>query len=123
MGVQLELSSSKLDEIEASNHGDCIHCFISVFSEWEKRLSSPYSWSTIVDALKAPSIEENKVASELIASLENNYETELVPNIYKFKIHIQDLMVKMGPLIGIHLHGGGLESQAGTKFNRYQCID
>lgn len=75
VGVQLGLSFAKLDEIESYFHGDCIHCFGSMFSEWEKMRHSdfPYCWDVLVNALQTPSIGENKVAEDIKSFFTNNY--------------------------------------------------
>ena len=74
VGVQLGLSLAKLDEIEASNFGNCKCCFSSVFSEWEKLNTTPYSWSTIIDVLQTPCVEENRVAEDLRSYLVDDYD-------------------------------------------------
>lgn len=74
VGVQLGLSVAKLDEIEVAYVNDCKRCFSAVFSEWENTASLPYTWSTIIEVLKTPSVEENRLAERLKAQFTTNYD-------------------------------------------------
>ncbi len=65
VGVQLGLSTARLDEIESHPPYDCKRFFSSVFSEWESQDILPYTWATIVHVLQAPSVEENRVAEDI----------------------------------------------------------
>ena len=65
VGVQLGLSTAKLDEIESHPPHDCKRFFSSVFSEWESQDTLPYTWATMVRVLQSPSVEENRVAEDI----------------------------------------------------------
>ena len=67
IGIQLGLNVTKINEIESYHFNDCTRCFTSIFSEWESQNTSPYNWATIVEVLRMPCVEENRVAEEIEA--------------------------------------------------------
>ena len=70
VGIQLELTSGTLDSIQHENAGkpqSDLHSFEAVFCIWKQLAKNPYTWKTIVDALNAPSVGENRLAEELEA--------------------------------------------------------
>lgn len=75
VGIQLGLSMSTLDEIENSHPHDCKRCFMSVFSAWESQGTSPYSWTTIVEALRSSCVEENVAAAKIEQTMANYSES------------------------------------------------
>ena len=42
-----------------------ILCFSEVFEKWRTKGSPPYTWGTIINALKAPIVEEVQLANKL----------------------------------------------------------
>jgi len=40
-----------------------------VFKVWRSRVTKPYTWSTIIEALEAPSVDEVRLAQELTTKL------------------------------------------------------
>ena len=75
VGIQLGLSAAKLNEIEHHHFSDCKHCFGLVFQEWEHQGTSPYTWETVVEVLRQPSVEENRVAEDILALFRANPDT------------------------------------------------
>ena len=75
VGIQLGLSAAKLSEIEHRHFSDCERCFGSVFQEWEHQDTSPYTWETVIEVLRQPSVEENRVAEEILALFRANPDT------------------------------------------------
>eukprot|EP00731_Ephydatia_muelleri_P000155 Em0001g155a len=70
VGIQLGLSSSTLDSIQADTAGKphaCLDSFHQVFSAWEKQGPSPYTWDVIINVLRAPAVGEVALADELDA--------------------------------------------------------
>ena len=68
VGIQLGLSLSTLDSIQSNNAGKpdaSLHSFEQVFSTWEKQGPSPYTWNTIIEALRSPAVGEFALADEL----------------------------------------------------------
>ena len=64
LGIQLKLDFSKLKSIE-KEHKDAFDCYAEIFQLWKSKGDPPYTWATIIDALKAPSVEETELATEL----------------------------------------------------------
>ena len=68
VGIQLELSSGTLDNIQDENAGRPdrnLHSFEQVFTEWEKLKTRPHTWDTIISALRAPAVGELKLAHKV----------------------------------------------------------
>ena len=63
VGIQLKIPLATLKTFKAKQD-DPIELFIEVFDHWEKKMAVPYTWRTIISALKE--VEEYKVASEII---------------------------------------------------------
>ena len=64
LGTQLNIDYSKLKSIE-KEHKDAFDCYAEVFQLWKNKGDPPFIWDTIIDALKAPSVEEIELATEL----------------------------------------------------------
>ena len=65
VGIQLKLQRRTLDTIQHENAGmpdSNIHSFEQVFTEWKKQKTSPHTWETIINALRAPAVGEIEVA-------------------------------------------------------------
>ena len=68
VGIQLELPSRTLDNIQAMNAGKpqaCHDSFEQVFTTWEQFGPSPYTWNTISEVLRTPAVGEVALADEL----------------------------------------------------------
>ena len=50
-----------------------IMCFSEVISEWKRRGTSPYKWSTVFAALESQLVGENVLAHKLQEELESGY--------------------------------------------------
>ena len=66
VGLQLGLDQSELDGIANENPRDTNLCYSKVFTRWKNKNSAahPYNWSTIVRALRAPAVGEERLADE-----------------------------------------------------------
>lgn len=75
VGLQLGLDQAQLDLIEQKHlySRDSLACFGEVFMEWRKRMTSDFSWSTIITALKSPLVGENMLAHKLQMELDARY--------------------------------------------------
>ena len=67
VGLQLGLDQSELDRIANESPGDINRCYSKVFTRWKNKNSAthPYTWSTIVDALQAAAVGEERLADEI----------------------------------------------------------
>ena len=63
LGVQLDVSISKLNEIRCNNSSDVYQCKLSMVQEWQRRPTLKPSWCTLVDALR--NMKENAVAERI----------------------------------------------------------
>ena len=62
IGLQLQIDRSYLRSIKQTNP---VLCFADIFDVWQRSGSPPYTWATIIDALRAPIVGEVQLASEL----------------------------------------------------------
>ena len=71
VGLQLGVDQSILDGIATISLGDTNLCYSNVFTRWKNQNSTahPYTWSTIVQALKAPAVGEERLADKISAML------------------------------------------------------
>ena len=62
MGLQLNIP---MDQLNAMTATDPISCYADVFNWWQRNGSPPYTWATIIDALRTPIVGEIQLAHEL----------------------------------------------------------
>ena len=65
VGIQL----IKEEKLNCFTSPEPLHNFSSVFTTWKSETSSPYKWSTLIDVLKSPSVDETRLAEELMNKL------------------------------------------------------
>ena len=65
VGCELGLSAEELDTIEKRS-GDWLNrCFSDVFDTWRKQGTPPYTWASIIRALRAPQVKEIDLSRKL----------------------------------------------------------
>ena len=71
VGLQLGVDQSILEGIATVSQGDTNLCYSNVFTRWKNQNSTthPYTWSTVVQALKAPAVVEERLADKISAML------------------------------------------------------
>ena len=73
VGVELQLKEGELDAIEVTSD-DPMRCFSSVFTLWRRKETKlPLSWLTVLQALEAPSVGEQKMARQLRSKLTKSW--------------------------------------------------
>ena len=70
ISIQLGLTPNDEECFIASTPSDTIQCITSVFKVWKKRAQKPYTWSTVIEALNAPAVDEIRLAHELTTKLQ-----------------------------------------------------
>ena len=66
VGIALGLTINDLECFSIATMGDPSRCFSSVFTFWKDRMTrEPYSWGTVVQALRAPAVGELRLAEQL----------------------------------------------------------
>ena len=71
-GRKLELNfiqKNQLDTISENCNGDSILCYAKVFTVWEKKDPTDFTWGRIVEVLKSLIVEENKLARDIVECL------------------------------------------------------
>ena len=71
MGIQLNIDGGRLETISTKCADDLLR-FADVFELWKGCGTPPYTWATIIDALRAPSIDEVALANDLKQWVENS---------------------------------------------------
>ena len=64
VAVQLELSQGEIKAIQ-KDEDDSFDRFMAVMYQWKQSLSKPFTWPTLVSALRSPSVNETRLADEL----------------------------------------------------------
>ena len=65
VAVQLRLEPGHIRSIQTEKQGRPILCYTEVFYVWQNKGSPPYTWSTIINTLRAPAVGEERLADEL----------------------------------------------------------
>ena len=65
IALQLGIEPHQLNAIKTVNLGDPMKCYMEVFSLWQNKAERPFTWATIIDALKAPMVGEVKLAEDI----------------------------------------------------------
>ena len=72
ISIQLGLTPSDQECFLASTPNDPLQCFTSVFRVWKSRATRLYTWSTVIQALESPAVDEMRLAQELRTKLQSN---------------------------------------------------
>ena len=74
VGLQLGVDQSILEGIASISQGDTNLCYSNVFTRWKNQTSTthPYTWSTLVQALKAPAVGEERLADKIRNKVDNS---------------------------------------------------
>ena len=72
LGIKLGIETNKLDEITKQNNDRGVHCLERVMVLWKHKADPPYTWATVIDALKSSIVEEKSVAEDVEMWLKNS---------------------------------------------------
>ena len=64
IGIELGFLKADLDEIKKVRSDDPAACQYELINRWLKTINPDPSWSSLVDALRAPPVDEQKLAAE-----------------------------------------------------------
>ena len=64
IGLELQLSTRELNEIDADNTRVAQKCY-EVFQQWRRRETRPFTWGTVIHVLKSPAVGEPALAERL----------------------------------------------------------
>ena len=67
LGHGLCIECHQLDAIKKDN-SECLDCLVKMLQQWKKNAEPPYTWATIIEALKSPLVDEENLAKELECS-------------------------------------------------------
>ena len=69
VGIELDIDDHELNAIEHANPGPIL-CYLKVFELWKKKGTPPFTWTTILDALRSPAVGVNDLARYVEAWLD-----------------------------------------------------
>ena len=74
VGLQLGLDQGVLEGIALISPENTNHCYANVFIRWKNQNSTthPYTWSTVVQALKTPAVGERRLADKIMSELSSH---------------------------------------------------
>ena len=77
VGLQLGVDHDVLEGIATISQGDTNLYYCNVFTRWKNQTSTthPYTWSTLVQALKAPAVGEERLADKIKSELSGHLFT------------------------------------------------
>ena len=61
ISLQLRLTLNDQKYFMELTFGDPKQCFTFVFTVWKSRATKPYPWSTVIEALEAPAVDEMRL--------------------------------------------------------------
>ena len=79
VGLQLNI---RQDQLNAFQHQNPIICYSEVFDLWKSKGDPPFTWTTIIDALRTPSVHEDVLAKEIEEWRNRSSLTEITQNLY-----------------------------------------
>ena len=74
IGIELGLSTCELDAISSYGVQSLSRCFEHIFELWKRSATMPYTWDTIITALKTPQVNEQRLAIEIEHSLTPQFQ-------------------------------------------------
>ena len=73
ISIQLGLTLSDQKHFMEVTLGDPKQCFTFVFTVWKNRATRPYTWSTMIEVLESPAVDEMRLAQELRRKLQSEH--------------------------------------------------
>ena len=77
VGIQLGVSVPRLDEIEVNYPQDCRRRYSAMFWLWENQKLPPFTWTSVIEALKSSLVEENTVAASIEEALKESSQSQM----------------------------------------------
>ena len=71
ISIQLGLTLNDQKCFIEVTFGDPKQCMTFVFTVWKSRGTRPYTWSTVIEVLETPAVDEMRIAQELRTKLQS----------------------------------------------------
>ena len=71
ISIQLGLTFNDQKCFIEDTFGDPKQCLTCVFTVWKRRGTRPYTWSTVIEVLETPAVDEMRLAQELRTKLQS----------------------------------------------------
>ena len=65
VAAQLGITYDDICSIQSEKQSDPMACYFVVFAAWKNKGSPPYTWATVIKALRAPSVGKDQLAKDL----------------------------------------------------------
>ena len=78
VGIQLRIKTATLNAFK-TQEDDPTELYIQVFEQWKKEQKVPYTWTTIINTLRA--VKEREVASDIVEWLRTREEKDYFRHI------------------------------------------
>ena len=75
ISIQLGLTLNDQKCFIDATSGDPNQCFTFVFNVWRNQATRPYTWSTVIQVLEAPAVDETRLAWELRTKLQSKCDS------------------------------------------------
>ena len=75
ISIQLGLTPDDQKHFMELSSGDPKQCFTFLFTVWKGRATRPYKWSTVIEALESPAVDEVRLAHELRTKLWSEWDS------------------------------------------------
>ena len=75
ISIQLGLTLNDQKYFMELTSGHPLQCFTFVFTVWKSRATRPYKWSTMIEALESPGVDEMRLAQELRKKLQSEWDS------------------------------------------------
>ena len=69
VGIQLGMSVPELDALRQEYPHDVHTRFVHIVEKWRSRLDPPFTWNTLLDALRSDAVEEISLADTIEKAL------------------------------------------------------
>ena len=75
IGLELGLTYNVLVEIRDRHRGDPSECFTHLLARWLQSSDPPATWSSILEALRSPTINLAELANSMVKDLQREVES------------------------------------------------
>ena len=65
VAAHLGITSDHICSIQSVKQSNPMACYFDVFAAWKNKGSPPYTWATVIKALRSPSVGKDQLAKEL----------------------------------------------------------
>lgn len=72
VALELDIDKGQIKSIKRAKMDEALDCYMEVFDIWERRTIPPYTWATIIQVLRKPTVNKTDLAKQLEEDLCSN---------------------------------------------------